>query len=165
MARTYFLADLTADLTGGAQNNYLLPAPNSTGTLSETVASLATDVLFFFTPALHPNYVGALTGTYTFLVNVTTANSNLRITSQLHRINSTGTIQTSITQAPEQTPDPTGSYTFTFSSISLGTWTASDRLRVDFRIRNTAHSNQTMAIGFSDTYITTPFNARYFNIT
>jgi hypothetical protein len=165
MARRYFLTDLTSDLSGGAQNEYILPAPNSTGTLSETVASLATDTIFTFTPALHPNQVGALTGTYTQIINVTTANSNLRLSVRLHRINSTGTIQTSGTASAEQTPNPTGTYTFTFTSISLGTWTATDRLRVDFIIRNTAHSNQTMAIGFSNTYITTPFNARYFNIT
>lgn len=165
MARRYFLVDLTSDLSGGAQNDYILPAPNSTGTLSETVASLATDILYFFTPALHPNYVGALTGTYTFIVNVTTANSSLRISSQLHRINSSGTVQTSSSQTAEQTPSATGTYTFTFTSISLGTWAATDRLRVDFDIRNTAHSNQTMAIGFSGTYIDTPFLARYFNIT
>ena len=98
---------------------------------------------------------------------MTTANNNHFLSIVLNRVNSAGTIQSSSTASTENNITTTGIKTFTFTNLDLGNWTSGDRLRVDYRFRNSAMNNQTSAIGVDDpdTNIITPFIVRSFVVT
>lgn len=168
MARLYFLSSTNSDLTGGADfTRSLFPNNNSAATtFSVTVASSVTETSYGFTPPLDPSTSGT-TGDYTVNVDVTTANSNHFLSIVLNRVNSAGTVQTSSTASAENNITTTGIKTFTFTNLNLGTWTSGDRLRVDYRFRNSGMNNQTSAIGVDDPdcNIITPFTVRGFVVT
>jgi hypothetical protein len=164
MARIYYFGSTTSDLSGGADfSRYFYPNPENSGnTGSISIAPNATEVSYGFTPALHPGTAGTVTGDYVVDVDITTANTNIFLAIQLHRINSAGTIQTSSAISAEQQLTTTGINTFTFTGLSLGTFTSTDRVRIDFRCRNNAaHTNQSFAIGYPNTDIVTPWTARF----
>jgi len=102
-------------------------------------------------------------------IDVTVANSLVFVSVQIHRINSTGTIQTSSTTTAEQQISSTGKKTFTLSSANLGTFTSTDRLRVDYKIRNSdmgrGSQSITTATDDVDSSIITPFVTRQFSIS
>lgn len=168
MARLYFLSGTNSDLTGGADFSRALFYNNNAAstTLSVTIAGSATETSYGFTPLLHPSIYGA-TGNYTVVTNVTTSNSNIFLSIILNRINSTGTVQSSSAASAENNITTTGSKTFSFTNINLGTWASGDRLRVDYLCRNSAMNNQSFAIGINDanTNVQTPFNVRGFVVT
>lgn len=167
MARLYFFSSVDSDLTGGADfNKALLPSRSTGNTGLISIAQAVTETSYAFTPALHPGTAGTVTGTYTVEVDITTANSNMFLSIQLHRINSAGTVQTSSAASTENNITTTGIKTFTFTALSLGTFTSTDRLRVNFICRNSAlHSSSTFAIGYDNSDIITPFVARMYSIT
>lgn len=173
MARLYFLSGTNSDLTGGADfSRYLYPNNNSaTTTLSISVAQATTaspEISYGFTSPIDPSIYGT-TGNYTVVLDITTTNTNIQASVQLHRVNSAGTIQTSSAISATQTfgASPT-TYTFSFTNLSLGTWASGDRLRVDYRFGNAAlHSASSFSIAINDPdcYVLTPFNVRSFVTT
>jgi len=168
MARIYYFRSTTSDLSGGADfSRYFYPTPEASGnTGSISIAAAATEVSYGFTPPLHPGTAGTVTGDYTVDVDITTANSNIFLAIQLHRINSAGTVQTSSATSAENQISTTGVKTFTFSALSLGTFASTDRVRIDFRCRNSAaHSASSFAIGYPNTDIVTPWAARLYVIS
>lgn len=175
MTTTYYLTTTTSDLTTptGTHWNYALSetAPGATN-VSNNVSNAGTppnEIDYAYTPSADPGTNG-ITGDYTVTVvpNTTDASSTLYI--QLHRINSSGTVQNSSSLSAGQTMGATR--TFTFSSLNLGTWASGDRLRVDFSQEGTAaHGNATFdySIGSTGTRIVCPWTnavpARYFIIS
>lgn len=167
MARIYFATTNDSDLSGGADFNRKLEY-SIVGTptaLSVSIAQAATEISYWFTDPRHPGTAGSVTGTYTTSLNITTANANVSCTVVVNRINSTGTVQTSSAASNSVTFDTTGAKIFTNSSVNLGTFSATDRMRVDLQFANAAlHSAQSFGLTFNslDTDIITPFTARVF---
>lgn len=156
MPRRYFLYSTNSDLTaaGATYNKYMLP--NLIGSLSASIQSTSIPTLgnmtaSFFCYQFHPGDHGQA-GSYTASMQISTANNNTLLSVRWHRINSTGTIQSSTNVTPEQTISATGTYTFLSSSVDLGTWANDDRLRVDYMFRNANNmSAQTSAFQYNQT--------------
>lgn len=174
MARRYFVSPTTADLATGVDFNlYLLSYVSSASTLSVTIAGNATELSYAYTmpltPGLRANAYGgtALTGNFTFYYNVTTANSSTTLTMSLTRINSTGTAQTGPTASGTGAVSlaTTGIKSFTWTSLSLGTFSSTDRLRLDFSYTTSTHASQTHAFGYTGTWLDAPYYGRYFLTT
>lgn len=170
MARIYYLSSTNSDLTGGIDFNKHLTSNIATpSTISPASAASATEISRAYTQILHPGSAGNVTGDYTVTIDVTVANSNVFVSVQIHRINSTGTTQTSSTTTAEQQISSTGKKTFTFShpSVNLGTFTSTDRMRVDYIVRNSTMGNQSITIATDDvdSSIITPFVTRQFSIS
>ena len=169
MARIYYLSSTNSDLTGGIDfNKHLTSNIATASTISPSSASGATEISRAYTQILHPGSAGnARPGDYTVTIDVTVANSSIFVSVQIHRINSTGTIQTSSTATAEQQISSTGKKTFTLSTVDLGTFTSTDRLRVDYKIRNSAMGSQSITIATDDvdSSIITPFVTRQFSIS
>lgn len=164
MARNYFFTSSNSDLTGGADfSRYFYPNPEASGNTGLiSIAQATTETSYGFTPELHPGKAGTVTGNYTVNVDITTANTNIFLAIQLHRINSAGTVQTSSSASAEQQLSTTGVKTYTFTALSLGTFDSTDRVRIDFLCRNNAaHTASTFAIGYTNTLIITPWEARF----
>lgn len=171
MARIYYLSSTNSDLSGGSDfNKHLTTNIGSTpSTVTQTTGSGATDVARSFTQPLHPG-LGGDNGTLseTVFIDVSTANSLIFLSLQAHRVNSAGTVQTSSLVTAEQQLSATGRKTFTVLWLtSKGTWTSTDRLRIDFRTRNSGMGNQAVAFNTedADSRITTNFTTRTFSIS
>lgn len=166
MTATYILNETTSDLTGGGGNfNVTLPTSAAIPNVL-SVGGNPTDYGSAFTASGVPGTDGA-TGDYTVEMNVTTANSDVEISVQLHRVNSSGTVQTSSSVSATQSGATTGVKTFTFTNQSLGTWASGDRLRVDYiGNRVTGHGTQQVVIGTQSTNaeVVTPFGTAPQNI-
>ena len=170
MARVYYMTTNNSDLTGGADFNRKLEYEytGAATALSVSIAAASTEVSRCYTEPLHPGASGSVTGNYTVSVFCSTANANINGTVTLHRINSAGTIQTSSAASSSVSFGTTGAKTFSFTSLSLGTFTSSDRLRVDFSFTNAAaHSASSFGIRFNDpdSDVITPFIVRAFVTT
>lgn len=170
MARILFATTNNSDLSGGADFNRKLEYNiiGASTALSVSIAQGATETSYCFTEPLHPGTGGNVTGNYTVSLNCTTANANIAATCTLNRINSTGTVQTSSTASGSVSFGTTGAKTFTFTSLSLGTFSSTDRLRVDFSFTNSAaHSANAVGITFNsvDSSIITPHTVRKFLTT
>lgn len=170
MARRYFATTNNSDLTGGADFNRELEytITGAATALSVTINNASTETSRCYTDPLHPGTKGSVTGDYTVSIFCSTLNASISATVTLHRINSTGTIQTSSSASSSVLFDTTGAKVFTFTGLSLGTFTSTDRLRVDFNFANSsAHTNQSFGVRFNDpdTYVLTPFAVRAFHTT
>jgi hypothetical protein len=168
MARIYYLSSTNSDLTGGIDfNKHLTSNIATASTISPSSGFRATEISSAYTQILHPGSAGTVTGDYTVTIDVTVANSNAFVSVQIHRINSTGTIQTSSATNAEEQISSTGKKTFTLSSVDLGTFASTDRLRVDYIIRNSARGNTSITIATDDvdSSIITPFVTRQFSIS
>ena len=146
MTTTYRRTNTDSDLAGGASFNkaILLPASDTTGSQVVNVGNNSTVIARAFTASGIPGADG-VTGNYTVELEGLVGNNNIALSVQLHRINSVGTIQTSSTISAEQTATA-GTKTFSFTSLNLGTWASNDRLRIDYRYRNTAHGGQDFTV-------------------
>ena len=151
MPTTYILRDTNSDLGGGADFSKQLLKQTATGsTLQVTVAPSATELSYGFTEPDDPSTAG-VTGNYTVEVNVTSGSTDIQLSIQLRRIDSAGAVQSSSPISSEQTGSA-GVKTFSLTDVNLGTWQAGDRLRVDYRFRNTnTHSNRSVTIQFNTT--------------
>lgn len=167
MARLYFLSNITSDLAGGTNFNRYLDydiTGGSTG-ISFAVNGGRTSTNYGYTRPLHPGRYGSFTGDYTVTSFVVTAATNLRLSIILRRINSAGTVQTSSAQTAEQSLGTTGLKSFTLTNVNLGTFAATDRLRVDYIVRNAgAHANQSTQLLSNDpqVFVRAPYYARAF---
>lgn len=121
-------------------------AVNSVGI---TVSAGNTETDYFYTPAGEPGTDGGSGGQdYEVRVDIQTADADMEVSVQLNRVNSSCAVQSSSGFSSEQTADPAGQLTFTFSSLDLGTFASGDILRVDIACRSTApHGNSSIDIG------------------
>lgn len=169
MARLYFFSAVTSDLTGGADfNRELLPNITTTASaLSVTVAGSVTETSFGFTEPLDPGAAGTVTGDYTVSMDVTTANSNITMSFAVARINSSGTQQAISSTSTTVSFSTTGAKTLTLTSVNLGTFASTDRLRVSYLFANAAMGNATFGVNQNsvNSYVSTPFNVKYFVTT
>ena len=165
MATRHFLSSTNSDLTGGADwNKYVrYNTSGAASTIAASIAQNAIEVQRAFTEPLHPGTKASVTGDYTVRVKVTVGNANANIAITLHRINSAGTIQASSTTTANQAASA-GTKTFTLTSVNLGTFAETDRLRVDYRMTGILMGAVTITLATEDPdcYIETPFNARFF---
>lgn len=114
-----------------------------------TVPKATSQILWAYTRPGQPGTRGGTgNGSATVVAPyVSSSNSGLELDVQLHRTNSSGTIQTSGGWSPVETLANTGTYTFTWSSnLDLGTWTATDRLLCQFRYTNPSAHGSTQSI-------------------
>jgi hypothetical protein len=170
MARLYFLSAITSDLSGGDDFNLeILPNITTTASaLSVSIAAGATEISYGYAEPLDPGLAGSVTGDYTVSVDVTTLNSNINMSFAVARVNSSGTQQTLSSTSGEVSFSTTGAKTLTLTGVDLGTFTSTDRLRVSYRFRNgAAHTAQTFGINRNsvDSYVSAPFNVKYFVTT
>jgi hypothetical protein len=165
MATRHYLSRSTSDLTGGSDwNRYLKYNTNGTPeTIAASIAVNSIEIQRAFTEALHPGTKASVTGDFTVKVKITTGNVNANIAITLHRVDSAGTIQTSSSTTANQAASA-GTKTFTLTSVNLGTFAETDRLRVDYRMTGIAMGAVTITLATEDPdcYIETPFNARFF---
>jgi hypothetical protein len=165
MATRHYLSRSTSDLTGGSDWNRYLKY-NTDGTPATIAASIAVNSIETqraFTEPLHPGTKASVTGNYTVLVKITTGQALANIAITLHRVNSSGTVQTSSSTTISQSASA-GTKTFTLTSVNLGTFAETDRLRVDYVMTGIAMGAVTITLATEDPdcYIETPFNARFF---
>jgi hypothetical protein len=148
-----YLRNITPDLTvSGALFNYqLLEATGTAATVATGNLSAGTTFsIYAFTNAGFPGVQGSA-GDYSAKFNVTSGSTNIQLSVVLARVNSSGTVQASSSASAEQVASA-GVKTFSFSSPSLGTWAAGDRLRIQYRLRNTqAHGNTSISFGANTT--------------
>lgn len=97
----------------------------------------ATEIGYAYTLANVPGASGNA-GTWTVEVNVTTLFATSMIAVQIHRVNSTGVVQASSVTTAEQAGATTGVKTFSVDASGIGVFGATDRVRVDYRFRNTS---------------------------
>lgn len=161
VAKTYVLSNIASDLSGGADFSLALIVPEGTLTPQNvSVNAQTTEVSYGFTEVGEPGLNGTSTGTFTVECNVTSGNANIVVSAQLRRINSAGVVQASSSTSSEQSGGSTGVKSFTFNSPALGTWSAGDRLRVDYVFRSTAsHGNNSVDIELNtaNAQVITPF--------
>lgn len=163
MTITYFLENVSSDLstpTGVHWNLNLNQVPPGTNNISNTVSNTATppnEVEYSYTTSGVPGADGS-TGTYTVTAVPNTTDADAVLFVQLHRINSSGTVQSSSVLSVGHIL--TSSQTYTFTNLNLGTWASGDRLRLDFSQEGIgAHGNATFdySIGIAGTRIETPW--------
>lgn len=160
MAQTYILSNTASDLSGGAADwvKALSQSP-TTGTISWSTAKSATEDQYGYTESNIPGANGA-TGDYTVEVNITTGSVDMYLSIRLDRVNSTGGLLQAGSFTSEQ-QCTAGVKTFNLSAVNLGTWSATQRLRVIYRFRNANSMNaQTLGIGAgtTDNEVVTPFS-------
>ena len=150
MPTTYVLNSTTTNglaPPGGVNNELTGTTTTSRDILTTTAAAAtvatsqpttgATEIGYAYTLSNVPGASG-VAGTWTVEVNVTVAFATSMIAVQIHRVNSTGTVQASSTTTAEQAGSSTGVKTFSVDASGIGTFGATDRVRVDYRFRNTS---------------------------
>lgn len=163
MAKTYYLRSNTSDLSGGADFSRTLEESTAgAATLEVSVAQGATEDSYAWTLTGEPGVDGR-TGNYTVEVNVTVSDSQIFGRVFVARVNSSGVVQTGPTElGSEQNYASNQVYTFSGTSVNLGTWNSGDRLRVTYRFRNShSHQARSVTIGFNTTSeeVQTPVSA------
>lgn len=165
MATRHFLSSTNSDLTGGSDwNKYIrYNTSGSASTIAASIAVNAIEVQRAFTEPLHPGTKASVTGNYTVKVKVTTGQATATIAITLHRVTSSGVIAASSATTATQSA-AAGTKTFSLTSVNLGTFSDTDRLRVDYRMTGIAMGAITITLATEDPdcYVETPFNSRFF---
>lgn len=169
MARLYYLSALDSDLTATGDFSKQL-ATNPVGASSELTTTLAgntTEISCGYTQPLDPGTAGTFVGDYTFSVSCTGSASNMSVTFTVARVNSSGTEQTVSAESSSVDLTTTGIKTTTLSSVDLGTFESTDRLKVIYTFTNAGAGNRSpsIAVNSYSTYVLTPFKIKYFNIS
>jgi hypothetical protein len=147
----YQFSNDAADLTGSTVNKFLEDAGATAGTwTAQSLAAAASVVGSFFTPVGHPGGSGSVTISYASLnLNVTTGNTNVVPSVRLLRVDATGVIQATGLYSAEAS-GAAGTKAFEPPVGDLGTFAATDRLRVEVRLRNTsASTGQSLTITYA----------------
>ena len=132
MTTTYFQSDTPVGIPGVTGADFeleIVGTATTRGTLAVPVAKAATETSYGGIQFTTPDEPPSATGTFTVEVDVETGAALVGCTVQVHRINSSGTIQTSSSVTAEQALDV--SRTFTTNSVDLGAFSSGDWLRVD----------------------------------
>lgn len=162
ITRVFYPGASSADLSGGSDFNlYLDPETSAAGILYVTVAASSTETSYGFTRSGDvPTGITAV-GNYTVRVGIkdSSADELLTLDVRVRRVNNSGTVQasSSVTSQPQDVARE-GVRTFLLPSVDLGTWSAGDRLRVDYIFVNASGGAQTTGIlaGSTDCEVITP---------
>lgn len=147
MARRYYLSDSPSNLGVGVDFTTLL-LPNIVGTTSTASVSLAanaTRISTAFTPAFHPG-VGGAVSTIIVVINITSGQSQCALNLVANRVNVGGSVVIASSVPTAEQITNAGIQTHTFTNLNLGTWGEGDRLRLDYRFRNTATKGGTRTV-------------------
>lgn len=152
MARRYYVSNLNSDINPGgtfqvyAESNI----QSSTSTQSVALAVGASAFGYVFTRPLHPGAMTSSISNITVNVDLSVTDVNMLANAQIHRINSTGTVQASSAVSSQSSLDVNRS--FTISSVDLGTFSATDRLRIDYGFLGSGHGSgdRTVTLVFGD---------------
>jgi hypothetical protein len=160
VSTTYILTTVNSDLGGGADFSRALSLTTSTNaTLAISVAASATEISYGFTPPDVPGTLGNTSGTFTFAVNITAANSTTALSISLSRVSATGAVLATSAATAETTLGATGVKSFTLVNPALGTWSAGERLRVNYIFRRTNTSAGSTTVRFNATSnVVAPWN-------
>ena len=166
MALKYYLSNTEIDsgfITFGDTFTKVLSLETETAnTISITIQAASSVTNFGYADSLDSiGYNGTSTGTFTVKVNVTTAISGVNYAISLSRVGAGGTAEA--TSSTTATQSGAGVNTFTLTNPALGTWSSSDRLRVNYIFTNTLKKATTIAIGTGtdDESVSTPFTPIY----
>ena len=163
MATIYTLRATTSDLSGGADFDADVEEGTvGAGSWSPAIAPGGTpEVSRGYTIAGNPGAQGGSgSRSFTVEVDVTVAANNTTLAIQLHRVNSSGTIQSSGTKSTPQSMASSVTLTYNFTD-DLGTFASGDRWRIDYEFINShAHTTRTptIATGTSNTEHTAPWD-------
>lgn len=162
MADTYYLTTTASDLgTGDNWSNRIQRTIPGTTTLVSSIANNSTENDLGFTPSGEPGDQGT-SGNYSASVEINATDGSTTLDLLIVRVNSSGTEQGSPvgSDGGAQTV-AAGTLTYNWTSPSLGTWTAGDRLKVYWRWVNSDLHGQpedsTQDIGSAGTTITAPW--------
>lgn len=163
MSTTYVMGNTNSDLTVGINNKYF---ETSTGTpvgITVSLGKSGSQTDFFFTRSGVPNLSGAAAadGTYSFSINLTTANANVVATVAVAHFNSSGTnLDGSQFLVSSQSWAATGVKTGSASVTFATSWSTTDRLAMFIQMAN-ASSMSTASITYevlgSFDFLTAPF--------
>lgn len=142
----YWLDAAASNLTGPAPSDWskvgtITPVPLGP-TLGYTVSGNTTERGYMFSASGVPGTAG-VGGTWQLILRLAAANSSVRLSGQVHRVNSSGVIQASSAATAEQTV-VAGVMVFNINATGLGTWAAGDRIRCDIIVRNTSGSSKSI---------------------
>jgi len=154
----YWLDLAASDLTRPAPSDWSKLATTSpvewTGTvppdqsLSCSIVKNSTEREYMFTATGVPGVNGA-NGDYQLILRMLVGNSNVKLSFQVHRVNSSGTVQASSSTTAEQLSSAGPILLFSLASVNLGTWAAGDRIRVDIIAHNIKTSGSAITITFA----------------
>lgn len=135
---TRALETASSDLGGGASfNNRLGDSAPAAGSIPVTVAPGATEDSYGYTRTGVPGIDG-LMGPMTVQLSVANGNTAIRASVGIGRVNAAGIEQAASAFAAEAAlPAGSGTLRFSLPTVALGQWAAGDRLRIDYRFRNT----------------------------
>lgn len=135
MATTYYLINNSSDLSGGADFNLILDETTFTvETITVSVANLATETSYGFTQSNEPGNATQDNNNWSVIVDISTGTTDIKLSIQLRRISSTGTVLASSSVTSEQ--DATaGIKTFNITWDG-STWASTNRMRCDFIFRS-----------------------------
>lgn len=136
MAQTYRFTATTAGITVNATTTHDLVANTGSGSDQITATNAGGVASFYYVTAASNPGASGTTGNYTIVTNVSAGASSTQARVYAHRINSTGTIQQSSAATAYQSTAGTGDITYTFTSLNLGTWGATDRLAIQVEVQN-----------------------------
>jgi hypothetical protein len=140
MPQVYHATVDTANLTNvSATRNYQVKVNPNVSTIATTLPTIAaggTQTISFYTPPGLPGLFGNVTSNLFFQYQITTANNNVSARVTFRRINSAGVVQTSSAATASISFGTTGVKQFTLTGVSLGTFLATDRVRIDVLATN-----------------------------
>lgn len=161
MAQTYRFSTATSNITVASSTTHSLVTGTGVGTETIQAPSGPSNLSYYYTTPTGNPGTGGATGNYTIVLNVSSSTNNTQARVNVHRVNSSGAIQNSATISAYQSTATTGDKTYTFTSQSLGTWAAGDRLAVQVDVQNqSAHggaSGPTFDFTATNTRVDTPF--------
>jgi len=154
----YWLDLAASDLTGPAPSDWSKVGTTSpvewTGTvppdqsLSCSIAKNSTEREYMFTASGVPGTNGA-SGDYQLVLRLLTGDANVKLSFQVHRVNSSGVVQSSSSTTAEQVSSSASVLLFSLASVNLGTWAAGDRLRADIIAHNIKTTGGSITITFA----------------
>src|SRR3989338_8093399 len=136
---TYILKSKDSDLPSmGLFGKELSADAVTAGSITVAIPASSTFRGAGYTKPHKPNNADWETGSITVEVKVTTANSNVTVTVQAHRLSGSGSLQESSSVPASQSCGTTGIKTFTIPSKDWTAGNCDDRIRLDYIFQNTA---------------------------
>lgn len=142
----YLLKSTNSDWTSGLAHTgdflkEMSLLTQSTSSVSWTVSAGATEYAYYVTPAGVPHLSRWPTGDWSVAINLTSGDSNIKLTGRLLRYNSAKALQETNPKLAysngEEITASTGAHTLTFGAIEWLAGSENDRLVLELRARNT----------------------------
>ncbi len=150
MAETYISLQTASgcSVPGDNFDNEMDRTGEAVNTIGITVSAGTTENDHLYTPSGDPSGDGGSGARdYEVRIDIQTGDTDMKISVDLHRINSSCAVQSSSSTSSEQ-DGGAGTLTFTFTSLDLGTFASGDRLRLTIHARSAAaHGNTSITYG------------------